>query len=257
MGSTVNDIILAAQQRADRVNGPMQPAEWLELANKGIKRLYGILANTNEDYNVGQFPFTLAGGSAAANSLQLGPGQVCPDFWKPRGLWLQVSGPLPYRTIPRLESFAERNLYTVPQIVPIYGSIPARWNLMGNLFEVLPPQVAGANYILWYIPRAPQLQGNQSIEGFWLSVNGWDEYAALYAAYKALVKEESLDTAMLVAQELKQLEMQIVNEAKPRDVSQPKNIVDMSAIRGVWPGVPGIAGGWNTGGDFGGGGGMW
>lgn len=252
--TAVSDIITAAQRRADRVNGPWTPADWLEWANGSLQELYGVLTSTYEDYNVKQYAFSLTGGSQANNSLNVGPNTAVPDFFQPRAMWLQISGsPTPFVTIPRLESLAERNLYVFPNIVPIYGAIPSRWNLLGSQIEILPPNVGGAQYVLWYVPTLPVFVDiNQPIDSYWLTVNGWQEYAILDAAAKALVREESLDTAQLLLQAKAALQARILKEAMPRDVSGPRAIVDMQRVRShsPWgPGGPGWggSGGWGVG----------
>lgn len=242
---------------ADRTASPYPPSDWNSWVNEGVKELYGILCQTYEDYNINRYPFTLAGGQGG-NSLTIGPGTAVPDFWSPRALWMQIqNSPTPFVTIPRLTSLMERNLYTFPNIVPIYGAIPSAWDLLGNVLEVLPPTVSGQNYLLLYRPIAPTLvKDDDTIDAFWLSVNGWEKYATRYAAIEALLREESLDTASVLEARNRALLERILREAKPRDISQPASIVDMQRVRNLWPGgVPGAAPGW--GGDWGGSGGCW
>jgi hypothetical protein len=258
--TAVADIIVAAQQRADRVNaGTITTAEWLAMANASLQELYGALTSTYEDYNVTQYPFSLQGGSQANNSLLVGPGTAIADFFQPRAMWLQIQGggPVPFVTIPRLESLAERNLYVFPAIIPVYGAIPSRWNLLGNQIEILPPTVAGNSYVLWYVPVLPQFaDSGQTIDKYWLTINGWQEYAVLDVAAKALIKEESLDTANLLLAQKRELKQRIIAEAMPRDLSQPRAIVDMQRVRNPWSswggGMPGPGAGWD-----GSGGGCW
>jgi hypothetical protein len=137
--------------------------------------------------------------------------------------------------------------------VPVYGAIPSRWDLLGSRIEVLPPTVAGASYVLWYVPTMPKLiNPADTIDQYWLTVNGWDEYVVLDVAAKACIKEESLDTAQLLLMQKKELAARILREAMPRDISQPRSIVDMSRVRNPWGagGVPGPGGGgdgWGSG----------
>jgi hypothetical protein len=243
------DLVLAAQQRCDRVNATtITTAEWYSYVNASVQELYGALTSTYEDYNVKSYAVTLVGGAQGLNQFQVGPGSGVPDFFQPRAFWLQIGGsPTPYVTIPRLESFAERNIYTFPSIIPVYGAIPSRWNLMGSTIEVLPPSVAGSSYVLWYVPTMPQLVNpTDTIDQYWLTVNGWSEYVVLDVAAKACIKEESLDTAQLLLMQKKDVAARIMRESMPRDISQPKAIVDMARVRNPW-------GGWTSGGIAGGG----
>jgi hypothetical protein len=232
----------------------IQTSDWNRWVNESVGELYGLLCQTYEDYNVSTYTFTLAGG-VGGNQLTVGPGTAVPQFSQPRALWMQIQSSVqPYVTIPRLTSLMERNLYTFPNIVPVYGAIPSAWNLVGNTLEVLPPTVAGATYALLYVPVAPTLtQDTDTIDAFWLSINSWHHYVILDVAIKALIKEESLDTAQMLQGRKTAMGQRVLAEAKPRDVSQPQSIVDMSRVRNLWPGgVPGAAPGW--GGDWGGGG---
>ena len=242
--TALSDLILAAQQRCDRVNAStISTSEWTSYVNGSVQELYGLLTSTYEDYNVKSYAFTLAGGQQSGNSLNVGPGTAVPDFFQPRAFWLQIGGsPTPFVTIPRLESFQERNLFVFPTIVPVYGAIPSRWNILGNQIEVLPPTVGSASYVLWYVPTMPTLvnQGD-TIDAQWLTINGWQEYVVLDVAVKALCKEESFEAAQVFLSQKQALGARILREAMPRDISQPKSIVDMSRVRNPW-------GGWGAGG---------
>jgi len=247
--TALGDLVLSAQQRCDRVNaGTITAPEWYQYVNSSVQELYGRLTSTYEDYNVKSYPVALVGGAQGQNQFTVGPGSGVPDFFQPRAFWLQIGGsPTPYVTIPRLESLAERNLYTFPSVIPVYGAIPSRWNLLGNVIEVLPPSVAGSNYLLWYVPTMPKLVNpTDTIDQYWLTINGWDEYVVLDVAAKACLKEESLDTAQLLLMQKKDIGDRIMREAAPRDISQPRSITDMARVRNPW-------GGWGAGGVAGGG----
>lgn len=236
----------------------MTTAEWNGLINEGIGELYGTLCQTYEDYNVKFVTFTLTGGSLTNNQLLVGPGQsTAQDFWQPRFVWLQVNNsPQPYVTLPRIQ-LIEQNLYTFPNIVPIYGAIPSGWNIVGNVIQIIPAMAPANTYQMGYVPAAPVLVNDtDTIDAFWLTVNGWQKYAIRYAAIEALLQEESGETAAPHQQKLQELKTRILMEAKPRDISQPQSIVDMQRVRNLWPtGLAGSAPGW--GGDWGGSGGCW
>ncbi len=259
--TAASDLILASQQRCDRVNATtITPAEWLSMLNASLQELYGVLTSTYQDYNVKQYPFTLVGGSQANNSFNVGPNTGVPDFFQPRAMWLIVNGSSQPYTIPRLESLNERNLFTFPNIVPVYGAIPSRWNLLGSQIEILPPNVGGNSYVLWYVPTLPQLVNlTDTVDQYWLTINGWQEYAVLDVAAKACIKEESLDTASLLLAQKRETRERILHEAAPRDVSQPQAIVDMNRVRNPWGGWGGAGqpGGSGWGGIDGSGTGCW
>lgn len=256
--TTIDDIVLAAQQRADRVNATtITPAEWVSMANASLQELYACLTSTAEDYNIRNYDFSLVGGSTQNNTLQVGPATSVPDFFQPRALWLVIAGApqTPFIPILRLESLMERHLFTTPNIVPVYGAIPARWNLLGSTIEVLPPTVGANAYRLWYVPVLPTFVSGAGtpLDPYWLTVHGWTEYAVLDVAAKALIKEESLDTAQLCLQMKGEIRTRILNEAKPRDVSQPQAIMDVSRVRNPWGGWGNGQPGFGWGDGFGGG----
>jgi hypothetical protein len=257
------DLRFAAQSLADRVNsGTITTPEWNIWINDGAQELYGILTSAYADYAVKQFPFTLAG-TAAGNTLWLGiaqppatwngmpqvNAQVCPDFFLLRGVWRQVmsqGGSPYYATLPRLNSYFERNLHIGPSINPLYGQMAAYYNIMGNALEVLPPDSAAATYLLTYVPKMPLLVNDtDTIDQYWLSVNGWDQYIRKYVAAEALTKEESLETASYLRAQLATLRERILRECKPRDDSQPEKITDVKRVRANY-GFGSGSGGWGS-----------
>jgi hypothetical protein len=237
------DLRFAAQSVADRINAStITPAEWNLWVNDGAQELYGILTSTYQDYNCKIFAFTLAG-TASGNSLYVGVGSppagalgpVCPDFFMPRLVGRQVmsNGATPYyATVPRLNSLFEKNLHVGPAINPLYGQTASYWNLTGNTLALLPPDSAAGNYELYYVPRMPLMINDvDTVDQYWLSVNGWDQYIRKYAAAEALTKEESLETAGYLRQQLSQLKDRILRECAPRDDSQPAKITDVKRVR--------------------------
>jgi hypothetical protein len=232
--ASLADLTLAAQQRCDRVNSPKPtPAEWTNLINRSAQRLYGLLTSSYQDYNIARYGFTLAGGTGY-NLLPVGPGTGVPDFMFPRGLWYQVNGSPTqrWRTLPRLNAFVERNMHIGPVISLLYGAVPDCWDLMGSQIEVLPDASAGGTYLLTYVPRMPlMVQPGDTIDQFWLTVNGWEEYIILDAARKAAMEEESLELVAALTSQLAELRESILREAMPRDDSGPGHIADTRRVR--------------------------
>lgn len=252
--TTLADLTLAAQLKADRVNGPWPVTDWYSWVNESAQELYGILTSTHEDYNVKPYSFSMPGGSETGNQIQLGPGSSVPDFFQPRLLEMQIQAPTPYVVIPRLNSLQEIDLYTYPQIVPVYGTIPSGWYLVGATLGIVPPAASGANYRLRYIPQLPKLIApTDSLDAFWLTLNGWDSYVACGAAREAARREESYELVQSLEMKMSEIRTRILLEAKPRDVSQPAGIVDMQRVRNnAGLGYPGNLGyGWGR--DSGGG----
>lgn len=75
--------------------------------------------------------------------------------------------------------------------------------------------------LVWYIPVAPTLAENtDTVVGF----HGYEEYPALYAAMRALIKEES--DASGVATMLASMQARIRKMAGVRDVGHPERVQD-------------------------------
>lgn len=237
----LSDLILAAQQRADRVNAAtITTPEWTSYVNASAAGLYRVLGQTYEDYNVQQYAFTLAGGQGQ-NTLQVGTGSAVPQFDKLRHVSRVVIPPgnlganaATYAPVLRADSPMEFDQLSAPVLMPYYGGLTQRvkyW-LWGNTLEIRPASSAGASYVLWYIPSYQKLVNQtDTIDGTWMATNGIDEYIVVDAAVKALVKEESLDTAQLLMQDRERIKTEILAQFAQRDDGQPGRIVDVKQAR--------------------------
>jgi hypothetical protein len=252
MTVALSDLILAAQQRCDRVNAStITTQEWTSYVNGSAKELYGLLCSTYEDYNVSPYQFTLTGGDPPLNTLTLGPGSAVGDFYQARALWRQLTV-TPQTRWARLKrtNLVERNMYTGPTVSLLYGQMPMAWNLLGSALEVLPSASSAGQYLLYYVPAMPSLvQQTDSIDKYWLTINGWEEYVVLDAAAKALIKEESYEAAAVMLQQKSACRERILREAAPRDDSEPARIIDIKSVDrnyGLegWGGPNGGWGGW-------------
>jgi hypothetical protein len=249
MPTAVSDIILAAQQRCDRVNAStITPQEWLSYLNSEAARLWAILTSAYEDYGLNRFQFTLPG--AATNSIQVGANTInkdVNDFAKLRGVWRQISasGGFPqWAPVLRVNSYMESSLYSTPALNPILGNLIVAYQLLGSTLEILPIQSASGTYLLAYTPCFTKFtQTTEVIDGTWISMNGIEEYIVLGMAWKALVKEESTESANIIKQEQSMLEKIIMMQIAPRDDAQPGRIQDTKRVRGSF----GIGGNWGGG----------
>lgn len=247
------DLRLQSQQRCDRVNSTtITTDEWNAMVNSSIQELYAAVLSVNEDYNATTYVFTLAGGDPPNNLITVGPGTTVPNFLRARGVWRQLTGAPTTRWAPlsRLGNLIERNMYVGPTVSLLFGQIPSAWNLYGNQLEVLPPQASGGTYQLLYVPTMPPLVADQdTIDQYWLSMLGWHEFVIWDVAMKALLKEESLDTAGVCAGQATKVKQRVLLEATPRDDSEPGKIADVKTVRSNY----GLGGWGGWGGDGGGG----
>ena len=85
----------------------------------------------------------------------------------------------------------------------------------------------GSGYVLvWYIPSPPSLDADTDVlVGF----HGYEEYVSLYAAIRALRKEES-DISWLTA-DLEAMKTRIRNMGSYRDMGHPSRAQDMASFR--------------------------
>lgn len=243
--TTLADLRFRAQSQADRISGPSTTQEWNSWINASAGELYRKLTALYEDYNVNVFNFTLQSGEPL-NALQVGLGSSVPDFDKLRKISVQVqtNGPTPvFVPVLRCGSLIERDRYTSPTLNIYYGNVASAYLFYGNVIEMLPPQSAAGNYRMWYVPRFQALVLDQdTIDGTWMATSGIDEYIVLGAAIKQLIKEESLDTASLLAQQQAQIGAELMKEFAPRDDNQPGKIAQVKRYRSGWP-FPGNDGG--------------
>lgn len=235
----LSDLRLAAQQRCDRVNAStILVAEWNSMINASAAALYRQLGATYEDYNVNQYAFTLAGGQGG-NTLQIGTGSAVPTFNKLRHISRLVVpsgtvGTATYAPVLKCDSPMEFDELSAPVLIPYYGGLTYRvkyW-VYGNQIEIRPAASAGASYVLWYIPAYQKLiQDTDTIDDTWMATDGIDEYIVVDVAIKALIKEESLDTASLLVQDRERIKTEVMMQFAQRDDGQPGRIVDVKRAR--------------------------
>ena len=116
-----------------------------------------------------------------------------------------------------------------------FGTIPTAMNLrfrLGtNYIEIRPtPAVTGWGFIVYYVPICPTLVADiDTFDG----IDGFEDFAVLWAAIRALTKEES-DTSALVSQ-FSLIDQRIGKMAPNRDSSQTRRISDTRQdSAGVW-----------------------
>jgi hypothetical protein len=144
------------------------------------------------------------------------------DFYKV--LYVEVKGDDGYFYKMRRFEVSERNFGASP----INYYIPdIRYRLRANNIVFTPQNLMGGRQVrLTYVPIPSELvTDGDTLQGY----NGWETYVIVYAARKALVKEES-DTAQLDA-ELVKLDQRMESMIDNRDQSEPSRIYDNSRRR--------------------------
>lgn len=237
MATTLADLRLAAQQRCDRVNGPMTTQEWNSYVNGSLGALYRLLTSTYDDYNVQAYSFTLAGGDGG-NTLAVGFGSTVPLFDKIRSLSRVVSstaGTMSAQYVPviRADSFLDFDALSAPTMSSYYGTaIGVKYMLYGTMLEIRPAASSAASYLMRYVPVFVKLvEDADTIDGTWMATSGIEEFVVLDSAAKALIKEESLDSANLILQQCAILKTEILGQFAQRDDNQPGRIQDTKSAR--------------------------
>jgi len=212
MPETREQLRLRAKRRADMENsGFVSDSEWNDYLEEGKAELHELVVDKHEDFLVRSTTFSLV---ANQNGYDLPS-----DFLMPRGVDL-VSGNNTYTVRPFM--FRERN-----RLEGWYGGNSVGYNFMyqifGNQIWFEPAPSSSGSIKLWYVPQVERFKN----DGDTLNVayaNGWERYIVLYAAIKALQKEES-DVSFLMA-ELAGVQKKIESNSY-RSPSDPKRIVDV------------------------------
>lgn len=252
---SLGQIRLNAQQRADRVSSPFVTLpEWNSYINQSLFELYDILVTQyGDDYFAAPAAMFVTNGSSQFYPLPdgfttftatNGTPFVAPALYKLLGvdLGLNASNSSNGWVTLKKFNFNDRNKYFYPNSSStIYGVYNASYRILGNQMEFIPVPSANQPIRLWYIPKMTMLLKDTDISTS--SISGWIEYVIVDAAIKALQKEES-DTSVLMIQKaalMKRIEAACMN----RDAGFPDTISD---VRG-----DGYRGGSGTTNGYGGG----
>jgi len=230
---SLGQLRLYSQQRADRVNSQfVTMAEWNSYINQSYKELYDLLVDVYEDYFV-KAPFTVTIDNTT------GQATLPSDFYKLIGVDLALGGTNQngYVTLKKFD-FIARNRYVYPNIQSTYlGIFNLRYRLVGNTLMFIPNPSSNQSVRIWYIPKLLDLLQDTDIA---FGVSGWTEYIIVDAAIKALQKEES-DVSVLMMQ--KQALIKRIEEASMnRDAGQPDTISDIKTQAERWGGYGGFDG---------------
>lgn len=198
-------------------------AEWNSYINFEAQELYGKIVTSYQDYNVNYVTFSIASG----NSIPIL--SIAPDFRILRQVEVQnVSGNPPYLDVPRLPSIKDQDNYNLETYYQYTAQRAVAYLLIGSNLEFYPVVSAPASYRLKYIPDLPTLvNDSDSFDGYWLNLGGWYESVIFGAAERALLREESLDSAQYMGSMKQRAQERCLAEASPRDDNEPGRIHDV------------------------------
>lgn len=183
--TTLLQMRTGAQELSDKVNDEsVSDDTWNIWVNQGVERLWEMVTAAFSDHYFKSVDFTLLGGATAnfydTTTIPAG------DFRRVRLLEWQpdTSGRLKIRAYNFDQKDQQKGAFTTLQWCNM-----RRYRLMGTKILVEPYEQAAGAYRLYYVPRATKLVVN--CDGLDFVMDEWSEYPMLYAAIKALGKEES------------------------------------------------------------------
>ena len=219
---TLGQLRTLSQQKADRVNSQfVTEAEWNTYINQSYFELYDLMVQKygNEYFMAEPLLVTTDGNTRFPLPDGVNNGGARP-FYKLLGVDLALNNASnAFLTLKRF-SFINRNQYIYPQLTTNmlgWGSLAYR--LEGDYVAFIPTPQANQILRLWYIPRMQTLLKDTDVAD---GVSGWVEYIAVDAAIKALMKEESDVSALMVQKQA--LIDRIEAAAENRDAGEPERI---------------------------------
>lgn len=198
-----------AQRRADMENSQFLPdAEWDDLLDMGGAELHDIIVRTHEDY----FSTTTSYPIVASQVQYTLP----TDFLKL--LQVDVIDATGYRSSVRRVMPHERNFYQK-------GAGNYGYRLFAGVLEMIPESPRGGGSIeLRYVPQYMRFASDAATVNAMIP-EGWEEYIALYAAIRALIKQR-VDAGGLMTL-LGDIRTRIETTAMERDANEPGRVVDI------------------------------
>ena len=214
-----------AKRRADMENTTfVSDAEWNDYINQGNSELYDLIVTVYGDYFVTQAP--AFADNRSDGIYDVATAITANNVYKILGVDMAVNG-----STVRLKkfSFAERNMYD-SNIATLYGFENHMWHYQGDTIRIIPSNASGNNITVWYVPEAPELTHDSDAgTGVVPSVynRGWEEYIVVYAARKALLKEESNTNKL--DEELLRMAASIQAFAANREAGESGRITDVTS----------------------------
>ena len=216
---------------ADKLNSQfLTDYEWNFNINQSAAKLYDVLITKFGDKYFFAPPLQIP--TSSFNSLTgmayvaLPDGSLynyAPAFYKLSGVDVSVNpGNGQWFTLPKF-NWIDRNRYSTLQLS---GTVQSIYGIAycdnGNNVWFIPNPQPGLYVQLWYVPIITQMLQETDMMPF--SISGWSELVIVYAAIKALIKEESFEQAQALINERTGFLKRIETTAANRDVGQPNTV---------------------------------
>lgn len=243
--TTVGNLRLECQQRMDRVYASnITTQEWNSMISQSYKELYDVLLQKyGDDYYVAPpYTFTTSGQIDSTYQAQTFP--LPNDFYKLRRceVALNPADPNSWVTLRQFNDI-QANLWNFPNVYTFYGVTNLRYRLMGTQLQIVPIASAGQTIRIWYAPRPNQLINDTDLLD---AISGWEEYIVADVCMKGMIKSEE-DFQPFMLQKAAVL-ARIESAAENRNMGEPQTVSDSKTRNFAWS---------DSGGEFGGGSGMW
>lgn len=243
--TTVGNLILEAQQRTNRENfDNITSQEWTSMISQSYKWLYNLLIQKfgNDYFIAPPYSYTTTGQLDPIYQAQVFP--LPPDFYKLMRceVALNPQDPNSWVTLRQFEAI-QANLWNFPNVYTFYGITNLRYRLWGSNLQIVPIASAGQTIRIWYSPRPTQLINLTDIVD---GISAFEELMVVDVCIKALAKTEE-DPSIFILQK-KELLQEVEEAAENRNVGEPQTVSDSRTRNFAWT---------DSGGEFGGGSGMW
>lgn len=243
--TTVGNLILESKQRIDRVNADnITTQEWTSMLSQSYKWLYNLLIQKfgNDYFIANPYTYTTTGVIDPTFQAQVFP--LPNDFYKLMRceVALNPADPNSWITLRQFQAI-QANMWNFPNVYTFYGITNLRYRLWGEYLQIVPIASAGQTIRIWYSPRPNQLiKSTDIVDG----ISAFEELMVVDTCIKALAKTEE-DAGLFVLQK-KELIQEIEEAAENRNVGEPQTVSDSRTRNFAWT---------DSGGEFGGGSGMW
>jgi hypothetical protein len=214
MTVSLTQLTTRSKQLADMVNSSfISSTEWTDYINAGYAELYDLVVASFEDYFTTTTTLTITTGNTAS---------LPAAFYKLRALDYSLNGT--YVNCTQF-NFSERNSLSSSTSALMANRAGRQYRIVSDTIYIIPEDRAAGSYQLWYVPAITPLSAGGDLLPTSLSKFGWEEYICIYAAERALNKQES-DISVLAAMRVS-IAGRIVSMAANRNVDQPERITDL------------------------------
>lgn len=229
--TTVGNLILACQQRTDRVNSDnITTQEWTNMISQSYKWLYNVIIQKfgNDYFIAPPYSYTTTGQLDPVFQAQVFP--LPPDFYKLMRceVALNPGDPNSWVTLKQFEAI-QANLWNYPNVYTFYGITNLRYRLWGNYLQIVPIASSGQTIRIWYSPRPTQLINlTDVVDG----ISAFEELMVVDVCIKALAKTEEDPTVF--ALQKKELMQEVEEAAENRNVGEAQTVSDARTRNFAW-----------------------